>query len=265
MSGSQRLGSNLSILNVLLIVMMLFVFGCATDNPKQREYTKLDKARMLVEMANGSLLDGDATGALQSIARAEETDSDVPELYHTKALAYYMKHDLDTAILAAQKAVSLKPDYSDANNTLGKLLMEKGRLKDAVKILGLAANDPLYRDAYKSWTNLGILEYRRAEYDKAEGLLTRAIQESPMQACIALYYRGHINLKNLHLIEAIRDYKDASKKLCAHFGDAYVALGLAYRQNRQNKEARKVFLEIQQRYPNTQFAQQALDYLKTLP
>ena len=99
----------------------------------------------------------------------------------------------------------------------------------------------------------------------AETDLNHAIQDAPTQACIAYYYRGNIRLKKSQMNEAISDYAQATKKLCARFEEAHLALGLAYQQNQQYDLARKTFLEIEKRYPNTQIAERAIDQLRYLP
>lgn len=248
------------------IWLVLVLGACSSpETAPHKEYTENEKAKLLVEVANGALAEGDWTGALQYLARAERLNKDMPELYHSRALAMYKKHDLKAAIEAAKKAIEIRPEYPEANSTLGKLLMEASLYKEAVPHLEKAANNPLYRDAYKALSNLGILKYRLGEYLQAETYFNRAIQDSPMEACIARYYRGHIKLRNSLYQEAIQDYSDATKKLCTSFGDAHLALGIAYEKNRQYDLARKTFLEIQRRYPNTKLAEQAVDQLKYLP
>ena len=241
--------------------------GCGTPQttPQPKEYSKTEKARMLVELANGALAERDATGPLQSLPRGEQLDDSLPELYHSRALAFYMKEDLEAALRAAKQAIEMKSDYADANNTLGKLLMDLGKPTEAEKYLKMAANDVLYREAYKAWTNLGILKYQAGHTDEARKSLSRAIQESPNMACVAYYYRGHVHMKTKQFKAAVEDYTSATKKICANFSDAYLALGLALQQNRQYPSARKVFVEIQRRYPNTKLAEQALDQLRYLP
>ncbi len=223
---------------------------------------------MLVEIANGSLVEGDPTGALQTLVRAEEEDPTLPELYHSKALAYYGKHDLASALQAVRRSLKIKPNYSDANTTLGKILMDMGKFDEAEGPLEIAAKDPLYRDAYKAWTNLGILKYKLGHFRESQAFLDHAILDAPLQACIAYYYRGHIQLKESKFNAAIHDYGESTKKLCAHYrelSDAHLALGVAYQHNRQYDLARKTFLEIQKQYPNTQLAEKAMDQLRYLP
>lgn len=264
MGNSNRDQSKLWV--VVGLFISLFTFACASGEISQKkELSRTQKARLLVEIANGALLEGDSTGALQSLAKAELEDNQLPELYHSKALAYYAKGNFKNAIEAAEKSVAIKPDYPDASNTLGRIYLETGQYQKAISPLQAAAHNSLYRDAYKAWTNLGILEYRRNELKVSLNYLDHAIQESPQQACIAYYYRGHIQLKSRFYQNAIKDYISATKNVCASFNDAWFALGVAYQQNKQYDLARKTFIEIQKLYPNTRVAQQAVHQLKYLP
>jgi tetratricopeptide (TPR) repeat protein len=220
---------------------------------------------MLVDIANGSIMEGDATSALESLFRAEKLAPQLPELYHSEALAFNMKHDLPTALAKARKAVALKPDYADANNTLGKLLIDSGRSDEAIAPLTRAANDPIYREAYKALTNLGIIYYRREDYSHADIYFTRAVMDSPGAACVAFYYRGHLRLRDSRFQEALSDYDNAGKRACAGFADAQFAMGLAYERSKQYDLARKKYLEIETRFPKTKFADQAMNHLRSLP
>lgn len=247
--------------------VMLFgaQLGCATTNSEKKVLSHTERAQMLIEIANGALAENDPTGALQSLMAAEKEDNQLPELYHSKGLAFYGKHDLNSAIVAVRRAVELKSDYSDANSTLGKLLIDAGKGSEAEPFLNQAANDPLYREAYKPLTNLGVLYYRRGELTRAEGFLSRAIESAPMVACVAFYYRGHIRLSESRLQDAVKDYDNAAKRVCANFADAHLAMGIAYERGKQYDLARKKYLEIQNRYPNTKVAEQAVTHLRLLP
>ena len=250
-------------------ILLGLATGCASSSFESRPHTKkltaVDRARMLVEIGNNALLEGDPTGALQYFSQAEEIADELPELHHSRALAYYAKRDFERATRSAERSVALKPNYSDANNTLGKLYLDQGKLEQARPYLHRATSDPLYRNAYRAWTNLGILDYRQAKFANADQDLNRAIQESPQSACIAYYYRGHIHLRANDTEAALKDYHQATKRLCANFKDAYLALGLVYERQGKTDLARKTYLDLSRRYPNTKIADQAWERLQKLP
>lgn len=220
---------------------------------------------MFHNIALGALSEGDTTGALQNLAEAEALDPHQTEFHHTRARAFYFRKETILAETEVRRAIELDPKNSGAQNTLGKLLFDQGKSSEAQTHLMLAANDPLYYDAYKAWTLLGIIQYRNADYKKAKDYFDRAIISSPMGACIAYYYRGHVQLRDSLFGEAIRDYSLASRQFCAGFADAHLALGLAYEQSKQFDQARKKYLEIQTSFPSTRIAEQAMNHLRYLP
>ena len=250
---------------VVFAVVSLMSMGCATTGKQEKTLTSTERAKLFIDIANGSIIEGDPTAALNYLAQAEALDNTRPDLYHSKALAYCAKHDTKSALVAARKTVAMAPNYSDANNTLGRILLDVGKSDEAAKYLAMAADDALYAESYKAQTNLGILYYRRGDYSKAMIQVNRAIQSNPNLGCVAYYYRGHLMLRENHFKEAARDYEHATQRFCASFADAHFALGVAYFRNKQYDLARKKFLEIKQRYPNTEMADQAMDRLRYIP
>jgi Tfp pilus assembly protein PilF len=251
-------------ISFLALGLAIFLSSCASGE-KKKELTSTERARLFVDLANGALNEGDPTGCLQHLVTAEGIDRSLPELHHTRALAFHVKKDTTRALISARKAVELDEHYSDAKTTLGRLLMESGRNSEAIPYLETAAGDALYRDSFKAATNLGILHYRNGDYSKASVFLKKAVQDSPLRACHAYFYLGHIGLKQGRFEEAARSYDRATQKFCASFGDAHVALGIAYERGRKYDLARKKFLDIQSAFPGTKFADQAVEHLKFLP
>ena len=250
---------------VLWFASIALISGCATSHQHKHEPTPEEHARLLLNVANAALIENDPPGALEALARAESIDPALPEIYHTRALAFYNQGNTAGALEEVQKALKMAPDYTDANNSLGKILVDLGRYNEAVAPLLKAAHSPLYREAYKAWTNLGILYYRKGDWAKAGENFERAIQQGGENACIAYYYRGHLKLHDAQYSEAIEDYKQATKKWCGGFADAHLAIGITYQRTKQYELARRTFVEVESRYPNTKAADEAINLLRTLP
>jgi Tfp pilus assembly protein PilF len=237
--------------------------GCSTNTTSS--ISQEDRADMYLNLAVGALREGDSTGALQSVMTAEQLGLQSTELFHTKALAYYYKRDLNSALVAAQKAVDLSPGFSQANNTLGKILMDLGQPEKSIPHLSKAAKDPINREAYKARTSLGMLYYRKNDLHLALEQFEIAIRDEPKSACLAYYYRGHLKVKNTQTEDAIQDYKKAIRPECGPFEDAHFALGLAFENNHQPELARQKFLEIQRLFPGSKSAEHAMLRLRNLP
>jgi Tfp pilus assembly protein PilF len=242
------------------LVCSLLVSCASLSKPSKREV-----AHQWVELGASAVEEGDPTGALQYLARAEETLPQDASLHHVRALAYSMRKDLAPALASAQRAHELAPKDSAIATTYGKLLMESGRDREAEKVLLPAANDPLYRDAYRARTNLSIIYTRRGERVQAMHQLDRAISEEPKNACHAYYFRSEMRMKDGKIREALKDLEAATQKNCSSFAPAHLATGIALTQDRQYAKARKKFLEVTQRFPGTEFAEQAMENLRYLP
>ena len=251
----------------LAVIAVAIGGGCATggSSSQKTELNDHDRAMLLVDIANGALVEGDSTGALAKLVEAERIDSSVPELHHSKALAFFAKRDYASAVDSARRAVSLNPEYADAQNTLGKLLLDTGRLAEAEVYLRKSAEDKLYRGSFKSRANLGILYYRRGEYDRSEKELSKAIDEAPSVACISHYYRGHIFLRRKEVKKALQDYRESVKNVCGGFADAHYALAEALARDGQVDEARKKYVEVTRIFQGTDVAERAVKRLQELP
>lgn len=246
-----------------LILVSATLTACATTATKS--LTAEEKASLYINAANGALADGQPTTALQDLIEAEKVAPKMPDIYHMRALVYAAKGEPAQAILAAKKAVELNPKYSAANTTLGKLLMDNGRSEEAVKYLKAASADDLYPESFKPLTSLGIIYYRKMDLTQASEYLDKAIATAPKGACLAYYYRGHIHLHQGEFRQAINDYNQATRRFCANFAEAHLALGIAYERDKQYDAARKKYLEIKDHFSTTSVAEQAINHLKYLP
>lgn len=230
--------------------------------------SRAEKFTIQLDMADGYLRENDPVGALQTLMAAQDLAADKTErgrLEHLRALAYFSKKEPEAALIAARKAAENLPDSPEAQNNLGRLLLDAGKGSEAEPWLIKAAANQVYRDAYRSNTNLGILYYRRGDDDRASVALKKATEQSPAGACVAYYYLGHLNLKENRYQEAVKNYDRATQKFCAAFVDAHLALGIAFERGKQFDKARRKFLEIRDGFPNTTASEQAMERLRHLP
>lgn len=259
-SGGWKALAELSLATAAISLAMA---GCSS--PGSPFHSDHERALAYLSSANAFLMDGDPTTALEQANLGEKCDPSIAEIHHTKALIYSIKHDPVRALAEVREAEKLDPKDPAINNTFGKLLMDAGLPGEAIKPLMTSAEDPLYRESYKPWTNLGILYYRRGQLAHATQCLNRAIEAAPRQACIAFYYRGHIDLQKGLLAGAIQDYEKAIQGFCAGFAEAHLALGIAYERDRQYDRARKIYLEIEDHFASSTVAEQAMSHLRKLP
>lgn len=224
-----------------------------------------ERAQLLIEAANGSLLENDPIGSLQFLERAEKLDPKYAPIYHAKALAFSVRKDFPAALTEMKKAVDLDPENPFALNTYGKFLLDAGRLDEAEAPLSKAGANPVFREAYKANSNLGILYYRKSDFDRSEKSFQKAINDDAANSCIAYYYLGHIAVRRNQLPDAEKFYERATQKQCAAFADAHLALGMMYERRKKTEEARKKYLELKQNFPDSKASESAMERLKHLP
>ncbi len=247
-----------------LSFVFLILAGCATGNEK-KELTDEQRARLFVQIAASALQENNVGGSFQALEAAEKLDPKLASIHHVRALAYFARQDVPMALKEAAKALEMDPRSPDMNNTYGKLLMDSGKPAEAIEPLKKAANETTYNEAYKPLTNLGILFYRDANWEEASFYFEKAIKSAPLVSCIAYYYRGHLKLRNRDFKGAVKDYDSATQRFCAGFSDAHLAMGIALQKNHQYDLARKKFLDVQSRFPNSKIADQAMEHLREIP
>jgi Tfp pilus assembly protein PilF len=252
---------------VLTGLILNFTVACSTGQKKDapRRLTKKEKFESMIDIASNALSEGDATSALISLNRAEEIESDSEILHYLYALSYYTKGEHDLAAASARKSIQSNPKFSAAKNTLGKVLMDQGKTAEAEKYLYEASRDLLNPDAYLASTNLGVLYYKKSKTDQALAEFERAIKANPDMACVAIFYRGKIELDRDQLLKAQNDFQRSSKGMCSGLTDAHLSLAKTFVRNKKYDQARSKFFEIQQLFPMSQSAQEADDLLRTLP
>ncbi len=252
---------------IMLTLIFVITMGCATiynKYGKHPELTREEKAGMLIGIANSSLYEGNPTHALKNLLEAEKLDSSIPELHHSKALAYFQKHDIDRAIQSAELAVKLNSKFSAANNTLGKLYLKRGQINRAKPYFLKAIKDPLYVEVFKPKTNLGIVYYKQRKWGLAAKQFDEAIQAGPKVACVAHYYKGHLSYRKRKWDQARLEYRRATRNFCIKFPEAHYSLGMAYLKSKQYDKARKKMLEITELFPHNKIADKAMKRLREI-
>ncbi|MBN21797.1 MAG: hypothetical protein CL678_10985 [Bdellovibrionaceae bacterium] len=248
------------------LICGLSLFGCASSRKKSvDDLSARERSSLYLNIANGSLVEQDPTGALMHLQKAEKEDPTFAQVHHVKALAYYAKHDLGAAIESARKALSIEPKFSAARTTLAKLLLDQKKYDEAIEVVLPASKDLLYRNSYKAKTILGMAYYHKKIYKDSLTAFNAAILEKPEHACVAHFFRGTIRFRLKKYLLAEKDFKKSIQNNCSSFAKAHFALGMTLKKTNKTKEAKLKFIEIQQLFPDSQFAKKAMKEVSLLP
>jgi type IV pilus assembly protein PilF len=184
-------------LNRLIFAGVVAFSACASSNsgepakdPDRMSESEYDVARDLW------LRRSSPREALEHALKAVELDEDNADAAHLVALIYmdFCSRNVDECRLPeaekhARLALKAKPDYREATNTLGVILIHEKRYADAISVLKPLTEDILYQTPENAWGNLGWAQLESGATDAAIESLRRSIAAQPL-FCVGLYRLG---------------------------------------------------------------------------
>ncbi len=120
----------------------------------------------------------------------------------------------------ARRSIKLAPQYADAKNLLGEILINQQRYPEAIVVLRPLTTDPSYTSIHLAWGNLGWAQVLQGDVDGGITSLRNSITEP--RFCLGFYRlamayekKGDLSQADLHLSSAVDG--DA----CKNFQDAF--------------------------------------------
>jgi type IV pilus assembly protein PilF len=89
---------------------------------------------------------------------------------------------------SARAALKANPDFRDAKNLLGQVLINERKYKDAIAVLEPLTRDPAYVHPYYAWGNLGWAQVLDGQLDAGIASLKNAVTEP--RFCVGHYRLG---------------------------------------------------------------------------
>ena len=88
----------------------------------------------------------------------------------------------------ARRALTVEPNFREAKNTLGQILILEKRYPDAIAILAPLTKDPAFESSYLAWGNLGWAQVLAGQIDQGIESLKNSITEP--RFCVGHYRLG---------------------------------------------------------------------------
>ena len=141
--------------------------------------------------------------------------------------------ELEEAIGAYKKTLSIKSDFASAYNNMGLALTDQGKQEEAIEAYNKAiAIKPDYAEAY---TNMGIALHEQRKLEEAIEALNKGIAIKP--ECAEAYYNKGNALKDQgKLEEAIEAFKKAIA-IKPEYAEAYSNMGIILKEQGRLEEA----------------------------
>jgi len=243
---------------VFIAVLVCFsVSGCQTTKNKEEAVLRLRNGSALLQQ-------GHYPEALRELLIAEKLDPKDPNIQNNLGLAYFLREKYDLAATHLHEAIQLKPDYSEARNNYGRVLIEEGKYQEAIRELRIVIKDLTYSEPSRAWVNLGLAQFRQKQYDEAKKNFAEAIKLN-REDCLAHTFYGR------SLFE-MGDYSEAAPALdnavvvCRDqkFDEPHYFSGLTYYKLGRTSDAVSRMEEVIHLYPGSRYAKKAESLLQIM-
>jgi type IV pilus assembly protein PilF len=242
--------------------------GAAGPDAEKQSESEYDVARDLF------LARHDPRSALAHAQKAVELDDENAEAHHFLALIYLffcatspLDCRLPEAEVAARRAVQLKKDFREAQNTLGVVLIQRKKYDDAIAVLKPLAADILYQSPWDAWGNLGLAYLEKGKADDAIEALRRSIAAEP-RFCVGNYRLGLAYEKKSDLVaarEALTRAVETNRPECQALQDAFEARARVLTKSKKCDLARSDWERCKQIAADTPTGQRCAASLKASP
>jgi len=160
--------------------------------------------------------------AVELIGKAVSLKPDYTEAHYNLGNALLVQGKLEEAAACYRRVLALKSDYIEAYNNLGLTLKEQGKLEEAAACYRqVLALKPDFAEAYN---NLGLTLHDQDKFDEAVACYHQALSIQPDFA-MAYYNLGITLMDQENPEEAVASYRKAIA-LKPDFVDAYYNLGI---------------------------------------
>lgn len=161
----------------LIIVLLTLASLLACGGQKAQRTRNLAKAARGIGEAY--MRQGDYTAALAKLLEAERLTPKDPIVHHDLGLCYRAKERMPEALSHLEKAVALRPNYSVARNTLGRVYLETGQYDLAITTLKELTKDALYATPHFPLSNLGEAYFYKQDFNKTIAYYKQALKVQP--------------------------------------------------------------------------------------
>jgi len=184
--------------------------------------------------------------ALEHALKAVDLDDHNAKAEHLVALLYldFCRRSADECRLPeaakyARLALDAKPDFREAKNTLGVILVLQKKYDEAIAVLRPLAEDILYQTPENAWGNLGWAYLEKGDLDRAIEALRRSVAAQP-NFCVGNYRLGLAYEKKdspAQAVEAFTRAVETDFASCKGLQDAFAGRARAYVRLGRNSDA----------------------------
>ena len=227
--------SRLALASRSLALLLVFA-GCAhTPTDKERRSAEIHYDLALQAQQQGMMQD-----ALRELKVSLENDPDYPEAHNAMGILLHLVFRRPTeAIGHYERALKVRPSFSEARTNLANVHLDQGRYDEAIKLYEQVLNDMLYPTPYIAQGNLGWALYKKGETNRAVESIKAAVTTNP-SFCMGYRNLGIIFDETGKTDDACRQFS-RYRESCPDMADAYMREGVCQARRGEVDAAKDAF------------------------
>ncbi len=252
---------SLTLYSTFLITSLLFS-SCANVNRSSK--TPEEQAEPYIQMGTSALMKKEFPQAIQDFRKALKLVPNHPIAHNHLGLAYFGIGKRDLAKIEIQKSVVEDPNYSDGYINLGNFAADENNYTLAKHYYNKALQNLEYKERYRALTNLGHIELKQNNLDKAKDYFFESLSFNS-EYCMTHFLLGTVYTRKNNLKEAANSFHKSILKTCVNNPEAHYQLGVSYMRLKKYDKAKSEFVYLIQEQPQSIQAQKAGEHLRYLP
>ncbi|MCK5884681.1 MAG: tetratricopeptide repeat protein [Bacteriovoracaceae bacterium] len=237
--------------NLFLLFSIVFLLaGCSTTD---KLTSKQKKASIYYSHGTKMLMGQQYTDALKYLSTAFKLDPENSMIANNLGMAYFFKKQTTTAINFMLLSLRLNPQNSDARNNLASIYYKNKNYDKALEQYQLIQKDLIYPHQYRTMANIGLIYLAKGMNLAAVEHFKLSTRENP-DYCPAHYNLGIMSVKRHNYNGAVQNFKNGIMGSCYEQPATHYQLALAYIKLRKYILADEKLIEIQEKFPKSQYA-----------
>lgn len=245
-----------------LVALFLSVAGCASIENLfgKKEPEDQFTTEQLREMGEKYLAAGALGQALKMLTVAENRAPADPVIQYDLGSAYEQRGMYDQAFTHYQKAITLKPDFSEAHNALGAFYAGRNDLDKAEWHFKRALGNPFYETPHLVCYNLGLLYEKQGQPELAMQQYQEAVRLQPAYG-LAWYHIGML-YEAMRRADAAREAYGRAIESAPDLVDAHLRYGVMSYTAGEMENALYSLNRVVKLSPHSNSASEARRYLE---
>ncbi len=241
---------------ILTFLITLYLTSCSTTIGTTKDEAQ---AELYFNKGTTFLMGKQYTDALINFLKAVDLNPKEARFHNNLGLTYFFKKDSTKARSHFRKAVELDEDNYDALNNLATLYYTEKKYDQAERIYNKLSTKLTYRQQFKTFYNLGLIELVKKNDEKASIMFKKSIEENE-NFCAAHYQEGLIYKKYGDYPKAKNSFLNSIKGTCYNNAASHYELGITYLTLKDYPRSREKFEFVLNKHPSTRYG--ALSQIK---